>query len=60
MHVSMLIASYVHKMANELQMLIGTKDGSIDQHCKVCIIFQYFGDASLFVYVQITNLLVAL
>jgi hypothetical protein len=56
----MLIASYVHKMANELQMLIGTKDGSIDQHCKVCIIFQYFGDASLFVYVQITNLLVAL
>jgi hypothetical protein len=39
-------------------MLIGTKDGSIDQHRKVCMSFQYFTEASLLVYVQITNLLV--
>jgi hypothetical protein len=41
-------------------MLLGTKDGTIDQHCKVCMIFQYLSEASLFVYVQITNLLVYL
>jgi len=39
-------------------MLIGTKDGSIDQHWKVCMSFQYFTEASMLVYVQITNLLV--
>jgi len=39
-------------------MLIVTKDGSIDQHWKVCMSIQYFSEASMLVYLQIMNLLV--